>query len=63
MHTTFWVLSSHYEIDLNLVSRDVPYEDFTEEDLVPVREETRGFAKNLANKYEEEALYGKDGEN
>lgn len=33
VHTAFWVLSSHYQLDLALVSVDGPYEDFTKEDL------------------------------
>lgn len=33
VHTTFWVLSTYYKLDLALVSADCPYEDFTEEAL------------------------------
>lgn len=63
MHTAFWVLSTYYEMDLDRVSHDSPDEEFTEEDLVLVREETCGFTETLASKYEEEALSKKDGEN
>lgn len=48
---------------MNLVSRNGPYEEFTEADLVPVCEETRGFAETVASKYEEKALPRKDGDN
>lgn len=63
VHTAFWILLTHYELNLDLVSRDGLYEEFTEEDLQPVCEETRAFAETLSSKYEEEALPNKDGEN
>lgn len=43
-------------MDLDQVSRDGPYEEFTEEDLHPVLQETCAFAETLASHYEEEAL-------
>lgn len=47
VHTAFWVLSTHNELDLALVSAHGAYKDFTEEDLQLVHEETRAFAETL----------------
>lgn len=47
MHTAFWVLSTHYQLDLATVTPEGPFEEYTEEDLKEVREEVRPFAEGL----------------
>lgn len=52
MHIAFWVISTHYGLELKSVSRDGPFEDFTEEDLQLIHEETHAFIEAMATKYE-----------
>lgn len=58
-----FVLLTHYQLDVAMVNTDGPFEDFTEQDLVPVGDETRSFADALVSRYEEEALSKKVGDN
>lgn len=56
MHIAFWVLSTHYQLDLVTVSTDDPFKKYSGENLKWVHEETLSFAKALAAKYKKEVL-------
>lgn len=56
VHTTFWGLLTHYQLDLVTVSIEGPVEDYPKAELEGIHEGVCTHVETLAAKYEEEAL-------